>query len=223
MDESQLTGILGWIGNGIYASMAGVALYGVFTVILLARRIGQKRFKGPAAAEEFLDGIRDSMNSQNFEEAADLCDSPGYWAKAIPQLIMVGLANRQRPVNKIRKTMGEHFDREIQADLDYRMSWINTVVKTAPMLGLLGTVTGMIQAFGKIAGAAKGGTDPSALAGDISFALFTTAMGLIIAIPLVMGGAWINVRIGKLQDEVQQYLGVFLEDLEVAVAKTGRR
>jgi biopolymer transport protein ExbB/TolQ len=219
----ELTQILGWIGNGIYASMAGVALYGVFTVILLARRISQKRFKGPAAAEEFLDGIRDSMNSQNFEEAADLCDSPGYWAKAIPQLIMVGLANRQRPVNKIRKTMGEHFDREIQADLDYRMSWINTVVKTAPMLGLLGTVTGMIQAFGKIAGAAKGGTDPSALAGDISFALFTTAMGLIIAIPLVMGGAWINVRIGKLQDEVQQYLGVFLEDLEVAVAKTGRR
>jgi biopolymer transport protein ExbB len=219
----ELTQILGWIGNGIYASMAGVALYGVFTVILLARRIGQKRFKGPAAAEEFLDGIRDSMNSQNFEEAADLCDSPGYWAKAIPQLIMVGLANRQRPVNKIRKTMGEHFDREIQADLDYRMSWINTVVKTAPMLGLLGTVTGMIQAFGKIAGAAKGGTDPSALAGDISFALFTTAMGLIIAIPLVMGGAWINVRIGKLQDEVQQYLGVFLEDLEAAVAKTGRR
>ena len=219
----ELTQILGWIGNGIYASRAGVALYGVFTVILLARRISQKRFKGPAAAEEFLDGIRDSMNSQNFEEAADLCDSPGYWAKAIPQLIMVGLANRQRPVNKIRKTMGEHFDREIQADLDYRMSWINTVVKTAPMLGLLGTVTGMIQAFGKIAGAAKGGTDPSALAGDISFALFTTAMGLIIAIPLVMGGAWINVRIGKLQDEVQQYLGVFLEDLEAAVAKTGRR
>lgn len=219
----ELTQILGWIGNAIYASMAGVALYGVFTVILLARRISQKRFSNHGAAEEFLDGVRDSMNSQNYEEAADLCDSPNYWAKAIPQLIMVGLANRQRPVNKIRKTMGEHFDREIQADLDYRMSWINTVVKTAPMLGLLGTVTGMIQAFGKIAAASKGGTDPSALAGDISFALFTTAMGLIIAIPLVMGGAWINVRIGKLQDEVQQYLGVFLEDLEAAVAKAGRR
>jgi biopolymer transport protein ExbB/TolQ len=219
----ELTQILGWIGNGIYASLAGVAIYGVFTVILLARRISQKRFSGHSAAEEFLDGVRDSMNSQNFEEAADLCDSPNYWAKAIPQLIMVGLANRQRPTNKIRKTMGEHFDREIQADLDYRMSWINTVVKTAPMLGLLGTVTGMIQAFGKIAAASKGGTDPSLLAGDISFALFTTAMGLIVAIPLVMGGAWINVRIGKLQDEVQQYLGVFLEDLEAAVAKSGRR
>lgn len=220
MDINQ---ILGWIGNGIYASMAAVALYGVFTLILLARRITQKRFSGHAAAEEFLDGVRDSMNSQNFEEAADLCDSPNYWSKAIPQLIMVGLANRQRPINKIRKTMGEHFDREIQADLDYRMSWVNTVVKTAPMLGLLGTVTGMIQAFGKIAAATSAGTDPKALADDISFALFTTAMGLIIAIPMVMGGAWINVRIGKLQDEVQQYLGVFLEDLEAAVAKAGRR
>jgi biopolymer transport protein ExbB len=219
----ELTQILVWIGNGIYASMAAVALYGVFTLILLARRITQKRFTGPAVAEEFLDGVRDSMNNQNYEEAADLCDSRNYWAKAIPQLIMVGLANRQRPISKIRKTMGEHFDREIQADLDYRVSWINTVVKTAPMLGLLGTVTGMIAAFGKIASASKTGTDPSALAGDISFALFTTAMGLMIAIPLVMGGAWINVRIGKLQDEVQQYLGVFLEDLEAAVAKAGRR
>ncbi|MGZ0170084.1 MAG: MotA/TolQ/ExbB proton channel family protein [Planctomycetales bacterium] len=219
----ELTQFLGWVGYGIYASMAGVALYGVFTLILLARRITQKRFSGHATAEEFLDGVRDSMSSQNYEEAADLCDSPNYWAKAIPQLVMVGLANRQRPVNKIRKTMGEHFDREIQADLDYRMSWINTVVKTAPMLGLLGTVTGMIQAFGKIAAATSAGTDPKALADDISFALFTTAMGLIIAIPLVMGGAWISVRIGKLQDEVQQYLGVFLEDLEAAVAKAGRR
>jgi biopolymer transport protein ExbB len=219
----ELTQILGWIGNGIYASIASVALYGVFTLILLARRITQKRFNGPGPAEEFLDGVRDSMNNQKYEEAADLCDSPGYWAKAIPQLIMVGLANRQRPTNKIRKTMGEHFDREIQADLDYRMSWINTVVKTAPMLGLLGTVTGMIQAFEKIAESSDSGTNAGALAGDISFALFTTALGLIIAIPMVIGGAWINVRIGKLQDEVQQYLGVFLEDLEAAVAKAGRR
>ena len=138
-------------------------------------------------------------------------------------LLLVAVANRNRPINKLRRMMGEHFEREILADLEYRMSWINTVVKTAPMLGLLGTVTGMIAAFGKIAGASKTGADPSALAGDISFALFTTAMGLMIAVPLVMLGAWLQVRIGKLQDEVQQYLGVFLEDFEAAVMKAGRR
>lgn len=216
--------ILDWIGNFIYAAMAGVALYGVFTVILLARRISQKRFTSHAGAEEFLDGIRDEINAQKFDAAADLCDSPGYWAKAVPQLILVALANRTRPMNKIRKQMSEHFVREILADLEYRMSWINTVVKTAPMLGLLGTVTGMIKAFGKIAGAAaSGGIKPEQLAGDISFALFTTAMGLMIAVPLVLMGAWIQVRIGKLSDQVEQYLNVFLEDLENAVMKGGRR
>ncbi|MHC4877659.1 MAG: MotA/TolQ/ExbB proton channel family protein [Planctomycetota bacterium] len=219
----DLTQILGWIGNGIYASMAAVAIYGVFTAILIARRITQKRFRSHAGAEEFLDEVRDSLDKQQYEGVADLCDTPAYWAKAVPQLLLVAVANRNRPVNKVRRLMGEHFEREILADLEYRMSWINTVVKTAPMLGLLGTVTGMIAAFGKIAGASKTGADPSALAGDISFALFTTAMGLMIAVPLVMLGAWLQVRIGKLQDEVQQYLGVFLEDLENAVMKAGRR
>ena len=200
----DLTQILGWIGNGIYASMAAVAIYGVFTAILIARRITQKRFRSHAGAEEFLDEVRDNLEKQQYEGVADLCDTPSYWAKAVPQLLLVAVANRNRPINKLRRMMGEHFEREILADLEYRMSWINTVVKTAPMLGLLGTVTGMIAAFGKIAGASKTGADPSALAGDISFALFTTAMGLMIAVPLVMLGAWLQVRIGKLQDEVQQ-------------------
>jgi len=203
--------------------MAAVAIYGVFTAILIARRITQKRFRSHAGAEEFLDEVRDNLEKQQYESVADLCDTPGYWAKAVPQLLLVAVANRNRPINKLRRMMGEHFEREILADLEYRMSWINTVVKTAPMLGLLGTVTGMIAAFGKIAGASKTGADPSALAGDISFALFTTAMGLMIAVPLVMLGAWLQVRIGKLQDEVQQYLGVFLEDFEAAVMKAGRR
>lgn len=219
----DLTQILGWIGNGIYASMAAVAIYGVFTAILIARRITQKRFRSHAGAEEFLDEVRENLDKQQYEGVADLCDTPAYWAKAVPQLLLVAIANRNRPINKLRRLMGEHFEREILADLEYRMSWINTVVKTAPMLGLLGTVTGMIAAFGKIAGASKTGADPSALAGDISFALFTTAMGLMIAVPLVMLGAWLQVRIGKLQDEVQQYLGVFLEDFENAVMKAGRR
>jgi len=119
MDTDQL---LDWIGDGIYTAMAAVALYGLFTVIILARRITQKRFTSHAAAEEFLDGISKALTAQKYDEAADLCDSPGYWSKAVPQLILVGLANRTRPLNKIRKQMSEHFMREILADLEYRMS-----------------------------------------------------------------------------------------------------
>ncbi|HID22276.1 MAG TPA: MotA/TolQ/ExbB proton channel family protein, partial [Planctomycetaceae bacterium] len=123
---------------------------------------------------------------------------------------------------KIRRLLAEKFERDVLADLEYRLSWINTIVKSAPMLGLLGTVVGMINAFGKIAAASQTGADPSKLANDISFALFTTALGLTIAIPLVLAGAMINVRIGKLQDSVQHSVGEFLDDLEAAVTGGGR-
>ena len=82
------------------------------------------------------------------------------------------------------------------------------------MLGLLGTVSGMILAFAKIAGSSSTGVDPASLADDISLALFTTAMGLAVAIPLTLLGALVQVRIGKLQDSVQQYVSEFLDDLE---------
>jgi biopolymer transport protein ExbB/TolQ len=220
----QLEPILEWMAYGIYTAMGLVALFGSFTIILLTRNVGKKRFHNSKQAEEFLDDIRGSVEKQNYEEAADMCDQAPFWAMAVPQLILVGLANRARPIVKLRKILGEHFEREVIAELEYGMSWVNTVVKTAPMLGLLGTVTGMIAAFGKISTAAgSGGLKPEQLAGDISFALFTTAMGLMIAVPLVVAGAFVQVRIGKMQDQVSQYLTVFLEDLETANTKTGRR
>ena len=54
---------------------------------------------------------------------------------------------------------------------------------------------------------------------NISFALFTTAAGLTVAIPLVLAGNAIHVRIGKLQDAVQEHLGGFLDALEEATAE----
>ena len=103
---------------------------------------------------------------------------------------------------------------DVLADLEYRAGWISTVVKSSPMLGLLGTVIGMINAFQTIAGSGKTGVDPSALADDIGVALFTTALGLTVAIPLVIMAAMVNVRIGKLSDGVQQQIGRFVDELD---------
>lgn len=219
--QDSMTLILDWTGHLIYAAMGASALYGAFCVILLARRITQKRFEGPMA-EEFLGGVREHLESGNLDAVTEMCDSPPYWSKAAPQLIILAIANRNRPINKLRRMLAEAFEREVLADLEYRSSWIATVVKTAPMLGLLGTVVGMIAAFGKIANMQASGGDPSQLAGDISFALFTTALGLMIAVPLVLAGAMIQVRMGKLQDSVQQHLGIFLDDME-ATGTVGRR
>jgi biopolymer transport protein ExbB/TolQ len=209
-------GINGPLDASIYGAMFLLALYGAFCVILMLRRISQKRFSSESAATQFLEEVREQLGRQQYDAVAELCDSPPYWSKAAPQLILVAIANRERPMGKLRRLVAEKFERDVLADLEYRASWIASVVKTAPMLGLLGTVIGMIAAFAKIAATSKTGADPAALANDISFALFTTAVGLIIAIPLVLAGNMIHVRIGKMQDAVQQHLGIFFEDLEAA-------
>ena len=208
-------------GYGIYVALASAAMYGAFCVILLIKRISQKRFPNLASADDFFDEVRERLQKRDFEGVAELCDSPAYWSKAVPQLILVALQNRDLGVQKLRRMLGEKFERDILADLEYRTSWVATIVKSAPMLGLLGTVMGMIKAFEGIASAQETGTDPKALAEAIGFALLTTALGLTVAIPLVMAGNMIHVRMGKLQDSVQEDLGGFLDDLQTVSAASG--
>jgi biopolymer transport protein ExbB/TolQ len=181
--------ILSLSGPVIYTALALAALYGIFCAVLLFRKISQKRFSSPAQAAEFLDEVRNRLQRRDFDGVAELCDSPPYWSKATPQMILVALAHRDRGLAKLRQLLAEKFERDVLADLEYRHSWIGTIVKTAPMLGLLGTVAGMILAFGKIAVASQGSVDPKQLADNISLALFTTAYGLMVAIPLTILGA----------------------------------
>jgi len=210
--------IINNFGNTVYWVQGLMAVYGAFLVILVLRRIAQKRFSSATAASQFLDEVRDRVGQRNLDGVAEFCDSPAYWSKAVPQLILVALQNRHLSPAKLRRLLGETFEREVLADFEFQTSWISTVVKSAPMLGLLGTVLGMIAAFQKISSMQQTGTDPSVLAGDISYALITTAVGLIIAIPLVLAGNMLNVRIGKLQDAVQRDLGQFLEVYEGSAA-----
>lgn len=218
MGTSDLGAILDFAQTAIWWALGLVAIYGVFCVVLLVRRVGQKRFSSNVAAEQFLGDVHDQLRQKNFDAIVEICDSPPFWSKAVPQLMMVALEHRDRGPNVLRRLLGERFEREILADLEYRTSWIATLVKSAPMLGLLGTVVGMINAFSNIAAAQASGVNPKDLADDISFALFTTAAGLTIAIPLVLAGNMLRVRIGKLQDSVQDHLGRFVDDLSTVVA-----
>ncbi len=78
---------------------------------------------------------------------------------------------------------------------------ITTIGVVAPLLGLLGTVIGMIMTFGQIE--ATGGADKAALAGGISVALFTTAGGLVVAIPAIVAGRYFNNRIVNYAEEIE--------------------
>lgn len=78
---------------------------------------------------------------------------------------------------------------------------ISTIAVISPLLGLLGTVLGMIMTFSQIA--ATGGAEKTKLADGIAVALFTTAAGLIIAIPAIIAGRYYSARIVAYADEAE--------------------
>ena len=205
--------ILDFAGLAIYAALGLTALLGLFVTVLLVRRVGQKRFSSDKAGDEFLDDCLARLEQRDYAGITETCDSPPYWSKATPQLVQIAVENRHLPPARLRRTVAERFERDVLADLEYRSSWVATFVKTAPMLGLLGTVVGMISAFAKIANSGSTGTDPAALASDIAVALNTTASGLAIAIPLVIAGNLLANKISKLQDAVEERMGRFLDGL----------
>jgi biopolymer transport protein ExbB/TolQ len=212
-----MNALLNFLGITIYALQAFAALFGLFVGIMVVRKVAQKRMSRGMAAD-YLDQARERLRQHDFDGVVEFSDAPPYWTKATPQLVVVALANRQIGPTKLKALLQEKFERDVLSELEYQLGWITTVVKTAPMLGLLGTVQGMILAFAKIATASQtGGVDPSTLANDISFALLTTMYGLAIAIPLTVLGNWAQVRIGRMTDEVQEQTTEFLSDLDAAM------
>lgn len=209
MDISVVTQIAGYV---IYGALAVIALWGAFCVIMVWRRVAQTRFRSEQEQAEFLDTMDQVLAAGDFDGAAELCERDH---RAMAQLAMLALTNRHIGYAKIRSLLADRFQRDVLSDLEYRLSWVYTVIKSAPMVGLLGTVVGMMGAFSKLAAAEN--VDPKSLADNISLALITTACGLAIAIPLVICTASINVRIRKLEDLVGAGLTRFLESFKAAL------
>jgi len=211
MDNSQLVAIL---GNVIYVCLMLIAFWGAFCVVVVWRRVAGSRFRNEKQQIEFLDQVDEQLANGDYKSIEGLCEGD---SRAIPQLIHLAVANRRLEPGKIRRVIGDRFQRDILADMEHRLSWVYTVIKTAPMLGLLGTVLGMIGAFGQLASNEK--VEASGLADDISVALYTTAFGLAVAIPLVICTASINVRIRKMEDFVGEGLSRFFESFKIATTQ----
>lgn len=95
------------------------------------------------------------------------------------------------------------------AQMGRRMRALEAVVQAAPMLGLLGTVVGMIEAFGKLS-QSSGAVDPSVLAGGIWTALITTAVGLAIAIFFYFIATWLEGRINREREAIERLISTVL-------------
>ena len=90
-----------------------------------------------------------------------------------------------------------HFERQIH--------WLSTLAALAPMLGLLGTVSGMIRIFGKVASAEDLSDPLASLSGGISEALYATGGGLLVAIVAALGFHYLNARHENLGEEMARW------------------
>jgi len=91
------------------------------------------------------------------------------------------------------------FAREIADRLDRFLPLLGVIVRVAPLMGLLGTILGMINTFSRLS-SAQGGVDLTMLAGGIWQALITTAVGLLIAIPVLLIQHWFLIRKKRVLD-----------------------
>ena len=208
-----------FLSYAIYLVIFLIALWGAFCVIMVWSRVRQKQFPSEEQQSQFLEALEDPLSRGDYDTAIEICDGD---RRATCQLAELAIVNRRLGFAKVKQLVADRFQRDVLQDLEYRLSWVYTVIKTAPMIGLLGTVLGMMAAFAKLA-------DPNAtvvvskLAEDIQFALITTALGLAIAIPLVLCTAYINVSIRKMEDLISYGVNQFLEIFREATIRYPKR
>jgi biopolymer transport protein ExbB len=122
-------------------------------------------------------------------------------ASPLGRVLAAGLVNR-RHEREIMKESIEEVGRHVAHDLDRFLNTLGTIASITPLLGLLGTVIGMIKVFAVIT--AQGVGDPAVLAGGISEALITTAAGLTVAIPSLMFYRFFRGRVDELIVSMEQ-------------------
>jgi biopolymer transport protein ExbB/TolQ len=202
------------LGVAIYGAQAIVAVLGAFYSVVIWRRIMQSRFRSEEEQTEFMAQVHQLLASGDFAGVEALCEGD---RRVLPQLIHMAVLNRNLGYAKVRHLLADRFQRDVLSDIDYRLSWVTTVIKSAPMLGLFGTVGGMMGAFEELASGEK--IDAANLAENISLALITTVIGLAIAIPLMLVVNAINVRVRKLEDLVGLGLTQFFEAFKPALER----
>ena len=117
------------------------------------------------------------------------------------RILAAGLTNRKRD-REVMKESIEEVGRHVAHELERFLNTLGTIASISPLLGLLGTVVGMIKVFAVIT--AQGVGDPGVLAEGISEALITTAVGLTVAIPSLMFYRYFRGRVDELVVTMEQ-------------------
>lgn len=138
--------------------------------------------KAKTDVSNVLGSAEDAIYSNNLKKAANLLNSQD---SPIARVLAAGIESYHLGERGVERAMERQGSKET-AVLTQRLGYLDTIITIAPLLGLLGTVTGMISAFHVIA-AKQGISTPTAITGGVAEALIATATGLAIAIFTLIG------------------------------------
>lgn len=167
----------GIIGIVLWLALAASSFAGVTLIVDSFITVKEKKIAPP----ELIENVRESMEQGDVMKALQHCEEE---PSALANILSAGFSNVEEGYEVVQESIAVASDMEGER-LMQRVNYLNVVGNLAPMLGLLGTVQGMIFAFRTLGTQAAGAAQQAALAVNISMALSTTAAGLIVAVPAV--------------------------------------
>lgn len=182
--------------------LAILALISIY--ILIERSIVV--FRASRTDETFMKRIRDYVHEGELESAMRLCQNTN---SPYARLIMKGINRIGRPMNDVLVAIENTGNLEV-ASLSKGLSWLATTAAGAPMIGFLGTVIGMVQAFYSIASAGNSASIGD-FAGGIYTALVTTVAGLIVGILAMFAYNFLVARINKVMNMMEAKTMEFMD------------
>ncbi|MFZ0448284.1 MAG: MotA/TolQ/ExbB proton channel family protein [Desulfatiglandaceae bacterium] len=197
----------------------GVFMYPIIFCSIIALAIFIERLwflrRKNIIPEDFVRQVDDLLRKNKITEAAFLCQSD---ASSIAKVFLAGLKNARKGMWLVKEAIEERGSREATI-LEKNVSILATLANLSPLLGLLGTVSGMIKTFNAIS--VQGIGNPAPLAGGIAEALLTTAAGLCVAIPTLVCYRFLKDRAGMFIFEMEESSIKIVEIMEESSQDAG--
>ncbi|SHK03199.1 MotA/TolQ/ExbB proton channel family protein [Rhodothermus profundi] len=200
----------GWV-------MLPIGLLSLLTIYLFVERLITLQ-RAQIDPRQIMDRVRDYVEAGDIRGALAYCEAQD---KPITRILRRGLERLGRPIAEIRDAV-EAAGKYEAFELEKRMDILASIAGIAPMLGFLGTVTGMIEAFQQIQNL-QGNVNPSVLAGGIWEALLTTAFGLVVGILALFGHNFLLTRINRLVNDMERSATDFIDLLQEPVPRPRRQ
>ncbi len=189
------------ISGGLVMIPLGLLSLAALTIVL--ERLWVLR-RGQFLRPEVVSALSNLLSQREFDRALEYCRRH---RGPFTELVATLIENREAPYDELREVL-EDTGRHQLSGLQRGLPALATIVAGSPLLGLLGTVVGMIKIFTVVA--SSGGAVTEQLSAGIAEALVTTATGLIIAIPALFVHAYLEGRAVEILEDIEEQLLDFL-------------